>query len=276
MSNPKKSKSQKIYKMKGCSKTRKYYSRKNRYSGLASNLKGGESCDMNISKNLAFNSGPNVNINGKNHIYPSSGPEANGFNFLNSQITQGGGCNCDLNFFKGGCGSTCPVIHGGSHNVGSHRDGCKCSECKKMIMTGGSSLSNGGIPYPNGLVGKAWTPNSSSWPGVDNIPGDGNHFTLNKYNNDISRQMIDVGASPPFTIGGGKRKNRKNRSNKRQKGGVMSNLISQDLINLGRQSQFSLGSAYNGLFGYKQPVNPMPWKDQLANTPNLNTLKSFM
>ena len=281
MSHRKNRKSQKIYKMKGCSKTRKYYSTKNKYRSLAYNIKGGQSCDMNISKNLAFNSGPNVNINGKNPVYPSTGPESQGFNFFNSQITQGGGncgmcslmkggshsknCDCkECNMSGGNCGN-CSLISGGGH-----RDGCKCSECKKLLMTGGGS--DGGIPYPNGLVGNAWTSNSHSWPGVNRIPGDGNHFSLNKYNNDISRQMINVGSSPPFTVGG----KRKNKSIKKQKGGVISNLISQDLINLGRQTQYSLGSAYNGLFGYNQPVNPMPWKDQLPNTPNLNTLKAFV
>jgi len=49
---------------------------------------------------------------------------------------------------------------------------------------------------------------------------------------------------------------------KRQRGGTLSNLLSQDLINLGRQFQFGIGSAYNALAGYSAPVNPMPWKDQ--------------
>jgi hypothetical protein len=44
--------------------------------------------------------------------------------------------------------------------------------------------------------------------------------------------------------------------------------MTQDLINLGRQFQFGLGSAYNALAGYSSPVNPLPWRDQLpARTP---------
>jgi hypothetical protein len=42
------------------------------------------------------------------------------------------------------------------------------------------------------------------------------------------------------------------------------------LINLGRQFQFGLGSAYNALAGYAAPVNPMPWRDQLPNKIPLN------
>ena len=52
----------------------------------------------------------------------------------------------------------------------------------------------------------------------------------------------------------------------KQRGGVMSNLLSQDLINLGRQFQHGFGSAYNALAGYPAPVSPMPWKDQLQNS----------
>jgi hypothetical protein len=112
---------------------------------------------------------------------------------------------------------------------------------------------NAGIPYPDGLVGSPWTPNVSGWPGVNGIPGDSNYYSENTYKNDISRQMVDVGANPPFSnMKGGKQK-------QNQKGGF----LSQDLINLGRQFQFSVGSAYNALAGYERPINPLPWKDQL-------------
>ena len=50
-------------------------------------------------------------------------------------------------------------------------------------------------------------------------------------------------------------------STKNKKGGA---LIPQDLINLGRDLTFNLGSAYNALNGYKAPVNPIPYKDQLT------------
>lgn len=141
---------------------------------------------------------------------------------------------------------------GSMQGGGKHRKECKCSSCKKTKMTGG----NPGIPYPNGLVGDSWTPKVNTWPGVDGLPGNNNHYALNTYNNDISRQMV---TNPP--IKGGKRK---------QKGGTLSNFLSQDLINLGRQFQFGMGTAYNALAGYAAPVNPLPWKDQFPSKMSLN------
>jgi hypothetical protein len=178
--------------------------------------------------------------------YPTKGPPSGGFDFLNPQT---GGCNgqCSIN---GGA-----IMRGGSK--------CNCKTCQK----GGTNL-----PYPNGLLGNAWTPKISGWPGVDGISMDRNHLGYNTYNNDISRQMRDVGANPPFTyLKGGKRrktrnKNKRNknqnkkRKSKTQKAGT--NFLGQDLINVGRQLQYGVGSAYNGIRGYTSPVNPLPWKDQ--------------
>jgi hypothetical protein len=263
----KSSKHQKLYKMRGCSKK----SRKNHLGGtnlaypskniqtasnpfLAYTGKGGSTCGISPTNVAPTNS------NGSNPIYPSTGPTAGGFNFLNSQTQRGGNCGCGAQMggsMGGSCGmGSCPF--NAAQTGGAHRVGCRCSKCK---MKGGSSvMSNNGIPYPNGLVGSPWTPNSSGWPGVDGIPGDSNHLGYNTYQpNDISRQMINTGAQPPFSIGG--RKTRKGR--KGQKGGVLSNFLGQDLINLGRQLQYGFGSAYNGLAGYQAPVNPMPWKGQL-------------
>jgi hypothetical protein len=144
---------------------------------------------------------------------------------------------------KGGCG-TCGsgLMIGGTR----HRLACKCSSCK--TKRGGSMKGgNPGIPYPDGLVGKPWTPSISTWPGVDGIQGDRNYLALNNYHTDPQTAMIYTGANPPFSIGGGKGRTRKQRG---------------------------VGSAYNALAGYSSPVNPMPWKDQLPNTSSLNTLKA--
>ena len=134
-----------------------------------------------------------------------------------------------------------------------HRLHCKCSHCKSkksVKMKGGNGAS-----YPNGIVGDPWTPNIGGWPGVK---GDGNYLELNTYNKDPTRQMI----------GGNKKRTKK------QRGGTLSNFLGQDLLNLGRQFNFGVGSAYNTLSGYSSPVNPMPWKDQLHNGSNLNALKA--
>ena len=141
----------------------------------------------------------------------------------------------------------------------------------------------GGYPYPNGLTGNPWTPSAQTWPGVNGIDSDNNHFELNNYNNDISRQMVDVGPAAPYAIGGSRRRGRKGkRGNKIQrgrsrKGGIVfgPNSLLQDAANVGRQISSGLGGIYNGLKGYPGPVNPMPWKGQLvnSNSSNLNYLK---
>jgi hypothetical protein len=267
---PKKYKNeQKIYKMKGCSKTSKTL--KNKY--LGGSIK---------------------------NAYPNIGPNPGGFNFLNPQT--------------GGCGEQCGIhMKGGTREMrgmkGIHRIGCKCSTCKNSMK--------GGMPYPNGLLGNAWTPSVTGWPGVDNISMNRNHLEYNTYTNDVSRQMRDVGAAPPFTyLGGGlspelaeknlsnfrrpafgenssfspieiqkkvdiklapsihflkhakskksKKLNKSNKSKKTQRMyGGNTNFLNQDLVNVGRQIQYGLGSTYNAIRGYTAPVNPLPWKDQL-------------
>lgn len=66
-----------------------------------------------------------------------------------------------------------------------------------------------------------------------------------------------------------KRKHHKKRSYRKMKGGDANNLISQDIVNLGRGAQYNMGSMYNSLNGYPQPVNPMPW-----NQPSLESIDS--
>lgn len=232
--NKRKSKKQKIYYMIGCSKTRK---NKKKYLGGDPFLSYPNNVKSVPNPHLAYSGGSNipVNVNGKNPYYPNTGPE-----FISGADT------IRLRTQTGGAG---------------HRDGCKCSKCKNM--KGG----NDEIKYPNGLVGTAWTANPSS---TDIIPGNGNHYKLNNYDNDISRQMVDLGGNKPYLdMKGGNKK----RISKKQKGGNLSNFLAQDLINFGRQIQYGLGSAYNSFAGYQQPVNPLPWKDQLTMKTNVNIQK---
>ena len=296
----KSAKKQKMYKMKGCSKNHK--SRKNSLGGssninlanydlaypakgitflpnpaLAYTGKGGGSNNLACTGDTnGSGSGSNMNgilaYTGKTNAtapaYPSQGPPPASQNWLNSQ-QKGGNCNCGLNYSvqSGGCG--CALFQSGGSS--SHRDSCKCSACKRKEQKGGNGLPYGqGLPemkdiaYPNGLTGAPWKPPIPDWPGVNGVSGDHNHLSYNTYSpNDVSRQMVNTGANPPFSIGGGSKKNRK-----KQRGGVSSNFLSQDLLNLGRQLQFNLGSTYNALNGYQAPVSPLPWKDQFNNTPN--------
>lgn len=238
-----KRRNQKIYKMKGCSRRRR-----------RSHLGGSTSFTLAYpSTNVPKVPAPELAYTGKkggSHnslhseypaAYPSKGPPASGFNFLNPQP------------MNGGCGGTCPLTH---------------------PMTGGGTgcLTNNGIPYPDGLVGSKWTPALSGWPGVDGVSGGRNFLGYNTYRNDVPLQIKSVGAGPPF-LGGSRKSHRKNKSKKNKKGGALSNFLGQDLINLGRQVNYGIGSAYNGLIGVRAPTNPLPWKEQLPNTPSLNTFK---
>jgi len=269
---------QKFYKMKGCSKkTRKNYLGGNIISSADINLaypgnnvpsvpnpflaytgKGGTSCDEKLTPNLNIHN----NTNAVDKTIPNTGPPSYGFNFLNPIGSQKGGCGCGLPVMSGGnCAScTTPLMSGGK----SHRLLCKCSGCKKKFKT--MKGGNPGIPYADGLVGSPWTPSIQGWPGVSGIQGDSNYLAPNEYKTDISRQMIATGANPPYSIGGKK--------TRKQRGGTLSNFLGQDLINLGRQFQFGVGSAYNALSGFPSPVNPMPWKDQLSNTSSLSSMRA--
>jgi hypothetical protein len=297
MTKHKKASKQRLYKMKGCSnkKTRKNY----KYLGGSpdSPLSYPSSNVPTVpNTNLAYDPthpNPNQQYTSSNsstsysntsssdptssiaRAYPSSGAPAGGFNFLNQYGLRGGGrhrsgCKCSLcKSSKGqmggggcGCGSGSPVMLGGGSK--KHRPGCRCNLCRKKIESykgGGCSTSNNGIPYPNGLLGNAWTPNVKDWPGIDGISMDRNHLGYNTYSTDVSRQIIDVGPSPPFTYMKG------GRTRKNKKGGTLSNFLKQDFVNLGRQFQFNAGSTWNALRGYQQPVNPLPWKDQLTRQP---------
>jgi len=282
----KSSRRQNVYRMKGCSKkTRKNYlggdgdinlayPSNNVQSGsnpfLAYTGKGG-ACNSSLTPSLAMP----LNTNGGDKSLPNTGPidvGQPGTPFLNPLGAQrGGNCGCGMPLMsgggkrkKGGCGPLCGLgfMVGGK----GHRIGCKCSSCKTggRLQLGG----NPGIPYPDGLVGSPWTPSIAGWPGVNGVQGGSNYLAPNNYNTDVQTAMISTGAQPPFSIGGRKKFTRK------QRGGALSNFLGQDLINLGRQFQFGLGSAYNALAGYNSPVNPLPWQGQLPNTPSLSTVRA--
>lgn len=217
------------------------YRAMNAFSSTPAVLQGGEST-------------VNSNVNGVNPLYPNTGPPANGYNFLNPvNQQQGGSCGCGM-----------PSLMSGGRK--GHRSHCKCSTCKgnkKYKMGGGAgcSTSNNGIPYPNGLVGSPYN-NPTNLPGANGIPGDANYYSNNTYNNDVSRQMVNVGANPPFlSLKGGRKGKNKTR---KMRGGNLSNFFMQDLVNLGRQFTHGVGTAFNGLNGYPAPQNPLPWKGQLA------------
>jgi len=287
---------QKVYKMKGCSKR---------------NHNGG-SADANLAYtgHPVTNSQPNPHLAymGKGGGELSPIPDVMNPN-LPSNIYGGNPASANTSPYplKNAYPATDPPYQPKaiiSTNDGIMMKGGTCSLCNLTgggkKMTGGTcpgqcGLIGGGTIDPQGLVGKPWTPAIGGWPGVDQIAGDRNYLDYNQYKVDPQTALISVGANRPFLFGGksskkgrkggkwgkgGKeRKGRKEGKGKRgkrsktMKGGALSNLLPQDFLNLGRQIQYNMGSAYNAINGYAQPVNPMPWKDQLPRTPNLNTIR---
>jgi hypothetical protein len=112
-----------------------------------------------------------------------------------------------------------------------------------QLEKGGNNNKRGG--YPNGLVGAAYNSFTNNLPGVKGIPGDANHYPLNK--NPVLQTLSyqNIGANPPFLGRGGSLK----------KGG--------GITQIGRQINYGLGTAFNGLMGKHPPVNPTPWLGQL-------------
>jgi hypothetical protein len=261
------SKKQKVYRMKGCSKKSKTKTKK--YLGGDTNLAYPSNNVPTVPNPFLSYTGKGgavmpTNVNSNDKTIPNTGPPSAGYNFINPQGAQrGGGCGCGLPLMSGG--NSAGLISSGFMVGGkNHRNGCKCSKCK---LIRGQKGGNEGIPYPNGLVGNPWQASADGLPGVDGIPGDRNYLAQNNYHSDIQLDIKTSESNPPLLIGGKRSKTRK------QRGGTMSNFLAQDLVNLGRQFQYGLGSAYNAVAGYSAPVNPMPWKEQLVNTPNFATLR---
>ena len=265
---------QKLYKMKGCSNRKSQkQGRKHRggseplaYTGekiyfqsnpfLAYPGKGGGSNSLNPETIMP------TNTNGVDKTIPNTGPvfQGSATGPTNQSTMQRGG-NCGAcsninvpNMSGGGC--DCGKLFGGSR---SKSGGCGPACLAPLALLGGNKSQRGGTWAPQGFVGKPWTPSPSGWPGVNDSR---NYLDYNQYKVDPRNAMVNVGSNPPFLIGGKKRRGRKSR---KQRGGALSNFLTQDLINLGRQAQFSVGSAYNGINGYPAAVNPLPWKDQLTH-----------
>ena len=201
----------------------------NSMSGGRRKRRGGKGCSTNAYGNLAY--------------VPGQFP------------MKAGSCGCANNPISSVMNG---VMKGGMCSMCSSKSGVQSG-----VQSGGIGFYKNPLPYPNGLVGTAWTPKISSWPGVDGVSGNSNYYPLNRYAPvDISREMIDVGAAKPFISGGSRKKKNKTR---KHRGGNLSNSFGQDLINLGRSSFYNANSAFNALKGVPAPTNPLPWKDQLVN-----------
>jgi hypothetical protein len=130
---------------------------------------------------------------------------------------------------------------------------------------GGARQMRGGGSgkWPDGLTGSAWGAKTSELPGMNGVSGDRNFLQYNKHI-PVDPQTQGVINSRAMS-GGGKRRG--------QRGGA--NFFTQDLVNMGRQVLFGAQSSYNALGGYTAPVNQMPWKGHLADTPNVSNFKYY-
>ena len=140
-------------------------------------------------------------------------------------------------------------------------------------------------PIPGPFVGKPWGTSLSKWPVMDGIGGDRNYLKnyKNVLNNDPQQQQltadVDAGYKTWSSMVGGYKyntnssskslKSRSNSSSRTRRGG---GLIPQDLVNLGQDATYNLKSAYNTLNGYSKPVSPLPYQGQLTGSMDYNKL----
>ena len=172
------------------------------------------------------------------------------------------------NSLKGG-----PVLIDPSSKQGGYiptfgvaQKGGTCTEC--MGMKGGSSFYKPAGPMPGPVAGSAWNTSVKEWPGMNGIGGDRNY--LNSYASSITKDpqlqmsMSNSGYKTANSMVGGRRHKRRHRKTNKRGGGF----IPTDLLNLGRNVNYSINSAYNTFKGYNPPVNHLPYKDQLTGALN--------
>jgi hypothetical protein len=141
---------------------------------------------------------------------------------------------------------------------------------KKRTQRGGGCgcgapfLQGGGSGLLTTHVGSPWSGNVGGWPGY-NGPHSGSWLSQNLYKGGdpqtegiINERTIQfTGEKPDIRlITGGSKKHKK-----KMKGGSL----------LGNM-KFGLGSAYNTLYGYKNPVNPAPYEQPSMSHMTLSEL----
>ena len=161
------------------------------------------------------------------------------------------------------------------------KGGCGCSI--PLQGGGGSAYTMASFPDNNNThVSTSWNGNLSSWPGVQS-PHSGSWLSYNPMKIDlqtgpgivqenlIENQFTNEKANPNF-VGGQKQPQnvgsdllRKRRRGRSLKGGNV-------LGNLYQNVKFGVGSAYNTLYGYDQPINPSPY---VQNKLTESTLRYF-
>lgn len=113
--------------------------------------------------------------------------------------------------------------------------------------------------YQPALIGSPYS--STNLPGQQGIDGVSNYYPYNNYTPFDPQTQNIIQERDQTSLVGGSRRRRKHKSKKGKRGG---GFLPQDLVNVGRNFTFGLGSAYNSFNGYPAPVNPMPYEGQLA------------
>jgi len=203
------------------------------------------------------------------------------------------------NYSNGGYGSypgvlNQPVMNNYSNGdygsiLGIGQNGGTCGACGQIpvaAQSGGNFYKPPG-PIPGPDVGKPWG-GDLKWPTMNGIGSDRNYLASygGVITNDPQQQMSmnDAGYLTKNSMVGGYRYNKKYHSNSSSRGyrynkkshsssNSSSNsssktggaLVPQDL---GRDFSYNFKTAYNALNGYKAPVNPAPYKDQLTGSLN--------
>ena len=254
-----KTRKQKMYVMKGCS-------RKKRVSSLGKKQRGGRGCGAGGCpiapfswKQMNMSGGTQVggNLKGGKYHYPPN-------NVLKMQtiLPQDKYPLGASGQIGGSCGGTCGL--------------------QPPVQMGGGFYKPA-APIPGPFVGKPWNTSLSKWPAIGGISGDRNYLKnyKNVLDNDPQQQQltadVDAGYKTWSSMVGGYKyntnsssKSLKSRSSSRAKRG--GGLIPQDLVNLGQDATYNLKSAYNTLNGYSKPVSPLPYQGQLTGSSDYNKL----
>ena len=261
--------------------------------------KGKKSCsNKKVFSTLANKSCPNCGPNchcGPNCKCPHPCPGTCYLNRRNKKQRGGSGgcgsCGCpiapmsagQMNKFGGGYGSYPEVLNEPVMNnypkggygpiLGIGQNGGNCGACGQIpaaYQSGGNFYKPAG-PIPGQDVGKPWG-GDLKWPTMNGVGADRNYLASygGVITNDPQQQMSMNGAGylTKNSMVGGYRYDKKSSSSSSSKTG--GGLIPQDLVNLGRDFSYNFKTAYNALNGYKAPVDPAPYKDQLTGALNNN------
>ena len=215
--NKRKTRKQKLYIMRGCSKNAKSCKNKKLFSSL-----GNKACPK---------CGPNCHC-GPNCKCPHKCP---GNCYLNRPLKGGsssssgcGSCGCPIAPYPMNGGyplneippATAPLnygeILGTGQNGGAMQNGGTCTACGQVPVT--SSTQSGGNffkpigPMPGPVVGSSWGASLNKWPGVNDIGGDRNYLKSYDANNNIigkdpqlQMSMNDAGYNSMYSKVGGYR-----------------------------------------------------------------------